>query len=422
MTTRCVSKSCVASVYFSGAGVRKVCVVVTARPSWAKLEPACAALKARPDVELQIVACASALLERYGRADAVIEAQGYSITERVWSTVEGANVLTSAVETGVLVQHLAATLHRLRPDVVVVCADRHEVLAAAQAASYLHLRTAHLQGGEKSGSIDDKVRDSITALADIHFPSTEFAAFRVYSMTGSQHVHWAGCPSIDVAKRALSEPPVTMRELPGDGMGIDFDHPIGIVLQHPVTDEADDARAQMEITLRALRSNAENMQWMVMWPGQDAGADGVSKAIRTHYGVPEIRTVRNLPPNRFLKLLTQASVLVGNSSAGIRECSYLGVPVVNVGTRQSNRERAKNVLDVDHDSAEIASAIQRQIAHGPYERSTLYGDGTAGERIAEILATQGNGEVCQATRSATLLGVRAKDGRLLVVDRRRGLQ
>ncbi len=365
----------------------RICVVVTARASWAKLEPICRALQARPDVELQIVACASALLERYGNVAAIIERQ-YAITERVWSVYEGATLGTSVRETGALCTALASTFERLRPDVVLVMADRHEVLAVAQAASYSHVRLAHCQGGEKSGNVDDKVRDAVTMLSDLHFPCTDFAAFRVYGLTGSSHIYNCGCPSIDLATQAQDEPPVTADELGGAGDAFDF-KPFGIVLQHPVTSEAHEAYHQMRTTLGSLYM--ADLDAIVLWPGQDAGADGSAKAIRELIGDdgnrPAVHTVRNLPPTRFLRLLTQAAVLVGNSSAGIREASYLGVPVVNIGSRQQGRERGPNVIDVPHDVKQIAEAIQRQIAHGRYPSSSLYGTGDAGPRIAEVLAT-----------------------------------
>lgn len=362
--------------------MKRICVVVTARPSWAKLEPVCRALKARSDVELQIVACASALLERYGRVVDVIRAQGYDVTAEVWSTYEGANLLTSAKETGALLMDLSVVLRSMAPAVVVACADRHEVLAVAQAGAYLHIPVAHLQGGERTGSIDDAVRDAVSALATIHFPATELAAFRVYSMTGSPNVHWTGCPSIDVAKQAQDEPPVTAAELGGAGMPINLSCPFQIVLQHPVTNEADQAYQQMKATLDGADGSLK-VQTLAMFPGQDAGSDGASKALREEQGW--LHTVRNLPPNRFLRLLTQARVLIGNSSAGIRECSYLGVPVVDIGSRQYGRERAKNVVWAPHDAAQIASAIQQQIAHGRYPSSSTYGTGNAGQRIAEVL-------------------------------------
>ena len=367
----------------------RVAVIVTARPSWAKLEPVCRALSAKPEIDLQIIACASALLERYGRVVDVIR-KDYAIAEEVWSTVEGNTLLTSAKETGALLEGVAAALYRLQPERGVVCADRHEVLGAAQAASYLHLPVVHLQGGERTGSIDDRVRDSITALSDIHCVCTEQARHRVYGLTG----HWerifnTGCPSIDMAIRD-GDQTVTMEELGGAGQTFDLSQPFLLVLQHPVTNEAAQAEAQMHETLQATRHI--RLPVLAMWPGQDAGSDGISKAIRAHKEAhPEqvVHTVRNLPPQRFLKLLTQCAVLIGNSSCGIRECSYLGTPVVDVGTRQFGRERAANVLTGPHDREWITHAIQHQWTQGFYPSSTLYGSGNAGEQIAEVIAHVG---------------------------------
>ena len=372
----------------------KIAVILTARASWAKLEPVCRALTARPDVELQIIACASALLERYGRVVDVVKEQGYEVAAEVWSTYEGANLITSAAETGALLTALSGTLHALRPDVGVVCADRHEVLACAQSLSYLHVPLVHLQGGERTGSIDDKVRDGITHLADYHCVSTPHAQMRVYSLTGSDQVYLTGCPSIDIAHAAVTSPPVTMDELGGSGPRLDLAHPFLLVLQHSVTNEADVSGWQMQQTLEAV--GAVPLPRIVLWPGEDAGQEALAKAIRVWKDErPElaIHTVRNLPPMRFLRLLMQCAALVGNSSAGIREGSYLGVPVVNIVTRQQGRERGPNVRDVPYDIEAIWSATIDQVNHGPYPRSGLYGRGDAGERIAEVICGNTGGGV-----------------------------
>jgi UDP-N-acetylglucosamine 2-epimerase len=170
-------------------------------------------------VDVRVIACASALLERYGRVVEVVRADFPEVAiEEVWSTYEGANLLTSAHETGALLCGLTPVLHRLQPGVAVVCADRHEVLAAAQAAAYQHVRLVHLQGGERTGSIDDRVRDAITQLSSVHCVCTTQARLRVYALTGDyEAIHVTGCPSIDLAREALSEPPVTVEELGGSG-------------------------------------------------------------------------------------------------------------------------------------------------------------------------------------------------------------
>ena len=368
----------------------RIAVALTARPSYAKIKPVLSALVAR-GADVTLLACASALLERYGRVVSVVRQDFPSLPiEECWSTYEGATLLTSAKETGALLGEAASAIQRIQPDRVLVVADRHEVLAVAQAAHYLHRELCHMQGGETSGSVDNRVRDAITSLADVHFPATAFAAFRLYSMTGSAHIHHVGCPSIDVAKRAMLEPPVTAEELGGAGVDItdedgDDLYPGAIILQHPVTSEADEAYEQMRTTLYAVAtSKAIGGPVIALWPGQDAGAEGASKALREYQD--RFHTVRNLPPNRFLRLLTQASVLVGNSSAGIRESAFLGVPVVDIGSRQYGRERAKNVVWAPHEAEAIARAIQQQIAHGRYVSSDMYGTGNAGTRIAEVLA------------------------------------
>lgn len=369
----------------------RVAVILTARPSWSKLEPVCAALQARPGVELQIIACASALLERYGRVVDVVTAQGYPVAAEIWSTYEGENLITSAKETGALLTECASVLRGLRIQAAVVCADRHEVLAAAQSVSYLHLPLVHVQGGERTGSIDDRVRDAITALADYHCVATEQAKYRVYALTGQwERIYQTGCPSIDVAQRAQSQPPVTLEELGGHGSRLDLNQPFVLVVKHPVTSEAGQAYGQMWATLEAT----QHWPCLVLWPGQDAGSGDSSKAIRVWMDEhPErvVHTVRNLPPERFLRLMTQAACMVGNSSASVREGSFLGVPAVVIGSRQHGRERGPNVVDVGHDVGQIRRAVEQQIAHGRYPSSDLYGCGDAGEAIANVCVGIGAG-------------------------------
>ena len=367
----------------------RVAVVLTARPSYAKLKTVVSALLAR-HVDVQMVCCASALLERYGKVVDVVRQDFPQLAiAECWSTYEGANLLTSAKETGALLIELASLLSALQPDAMVVCADRHEVLAAAQGAAYLNVPLVHLQGGERTGSIDDRIRGAVTQLAQWHCVSTEQAKYRVYALTGDwSRIVNTGCPSIDVAEQARESEPVTFEELGGSGPRLDLAYPFLIVLQHSVTDEVDHAGAQMQTTLEAV--GEVSLPRVVFWPGEDAGQEAMAKAIRVWKDQrPDlaIHTVRNLSPPRVLRLLTQASVLVGNSSAAVREGSFLGVPSVVVGTRQFGRERGANVIDVPHDREKIKYAILQQIEHGCYPSDTLYGDGTAGARIADVIGS-----------------------------------
>jgi UDP-hydrolysing UDP-N-acetyl-D-glucosamine 2-epimerase len=341
--------------------VRRVCVVITARPSYSRVKTVLDALKGR--VELQIVAAASALVTRYGRVVDQIRADGHEVTVEVPCVVDGGGTRESAISTGLLTTQLATVFAGLRPDVVVTIADRHETLATAIAASYQHIPLCHIQGGEVSGSIDDKVRNSISQLADIHCVATQGAGMALETMRVPGRIYRTGCPSIDLAAEALRLGP-----LPGADV---------VVLQHPVTNEADQAGVQMRETIEALRG----MDVMWFWPGEDAGGEVMCKELR----LAGFHPIRNKPPIEFLRILLGSGCLVGNSSVGIRECSFLGVPVVDIGTRQAGRERGVNARHAGYSSREIEAAVKwfdKSYAPTP---GKLYGDGHSGERIANIL-------------------------------------
>lgn len=374
------------------SGRRRVCVVITARPSYARIRSALEALRTREDVELQIVLAASALLERYGRVEKVVEQDGFEVAWRILSVVEGEGLLAAAKSTGAGLMETATALANLKPDVVVTVADRYETIATAVAAAYQNMPLAHIQGGEVTGNIDDRVRHAITKLADLHLVASEGAAARVISMSEEpERVIITGCPSIDIARAALDGPPLdgaALARFGGVGPAPDLAQPFVVVLQHPVTTEHGQALAQTNETLEAIQGLGLPALWF--WPNIDAGSDGTSKAIRAfreRHPENRIQFVRNVPPEDFSRLLAIAPVIVGNSSAAIREGSYLGTPAVNIGSRQVGRKRAPNVIDVVYDRRAIAEAIERQIAHGRYASSTMYGDGNAGVRIAEVLAT-----------------------------------
>jgi UDP-hydrolysing UDP-N-acetyl-D-glucosamine 2-epimerase len=370
---------------------RKICVVITARPSYARIRTALEALRDRNDIELQIVLAASALLERYGRVENVIQKDGFTPDWRISSIFEGESLLSAAKSTGTGLMETATAFANLQPDAVVTIADRFETIATAIAASYQNIPLVHIQGGEVTGNIDDRVRHAVTKLADYHLVSTEGAAARVVSMgEDPQRVVMTGCPSIDIARAAREGEPVNgdiFARFGGVGRVFDLSRKFVVVLQHPVTTEYGEAYDQAAATLHAVHETGVPTIWF--WPNVDAGSDGTSKAIRVfHENNPDapFHFFRSLPPEDFNRLLTQAAAIVGNSSAAIRECAYLGTPAVNIGSRQTGRERGPNVIDVGYDEGEISGALRRQLDHGRYPASTIYGDGTAGVRIAETIA------------------------------------
>lgn len=369
---------------------RKVCVVITARPSYSRIKTALKAIQNNPELELQLVIAASALLDRYGTAVNFIENDGFQIAARVYMVLEGENPASMAKTTGIGLLELATVFDNLKPDVVVTIADRYETLATAVAASYMNIPVAHVQGGEVTGSIDEKVRHAVTKLADLHFVSTDYAAERVCRMGEEKRkIFITGCPSIDIAADVLKDPTLNFNPFEKYG-GVGDLHELRngylVVMQHPVTTEYQLSREQIQKTLEAVHNIGLPTLWF--WSNVDAGADGTSNGIRTFRETVKptnMHFFKNMSPTDFLRLLYNSKCLIGNSSVGIRECSFLGVPVVNIGSRQSGRERGRNVIDVDYNTDAIQKAILTQREHGRYEPDKLYGDGKAGDRIADLL-------------------------------------
>lgn len=371
---------------------RKVCVVVTARPSYSRVKTALLAIQEHPDLELQLVLAASALLDRYGSAVNIIVKDGLPITAKVFNVLEGENLTAAAKTTGIGILELSTVFENIKPDIVLTVGDRFETLATAIAASYMNIPLGHIQGGEVTGNIDEKVRHAVTKLADFHFVASENARERVIKLGESvETVFNTGCPSIDLAKQVLEEPDINHLELykkyGGVGKELDLSNDYIVVMQHPVTTEYTESKDQINITLEAIKEL--NIPTLWFWPNVDAGSDGTSKGIRTfrekNPDVP-IHFFKNMEPLDFLRLLKYSKCLIGNSSVGIRECAYLGVPVTNIGSRQNRRDRGRNVIDVSYNKDEIKNAIKTHIANGHYSNDTVYGGGDAGKRIADKIS------------------------------------
>jgi UDP-hydrolysing UDP-N-acetyl-D-glucosamine 2-epimerase len=371
---------------------RKICVVVTARPSYSRIKTALTAIKEHPELELQLVIAGSALLDRYGNAVDFIEKDGFEIAAKVFMVLEGENPTTMAKTTGLGVMELTNVFYNLKPEAVVTIADRFETIATSIAAAYQNIPLVHIQGGEVTGSIDEKVRHANTKLADLHLVASEDARERVLKLGENPgKVINTGCPSIDLAKEILESPELDFDPIEKyGGVGSKFNWKAGyiVVMQHPVTTEYQKAKAHITETLKAIKKLDLPTFWF--WPNVDAGSDGTSNGIRTFREIEKPKNIhffKNMEPKDFLRLLKNSKALVGNSSAGLRECAYLGVPVVNIGNRQFRRIREKNVTDVNYKLDEILKATQKSINTKHFESSDIYGTGNSGENIAEILAT-----------------------------------
>jgi len=371
---------------------RKVCVVVTARPSYARIKTVLVAINNHPNLELQLVLAGSVLLDKYGSAVDVIENDGFKIVDKIYNVLDGHSPTTMAKTTGLAIMELASTFSNLKPNVVVTIADRFETLATSIAASYQNIPLAHIQGGEVTGNIDEKVRHANTKLADIHFVSSDDARQRVLKMGEEDCMIFnTGCPSIDIAREVLESPGFDFDPLVkygGVGDEINWKKGYLVVLQHPVTTEFEKSREQINATLNAIHEM--NIPTFWFWPNVDAGSDGTSKGLRVfreRHQESNIHFFINMEPQDFLKLIKNSRCIVGNSSVGIRESSFLAVPAVNIGTRQNKRLRGKNIIDCGNKKEEIIESIQKHITIGNFESEFIYGDGYAGQKIANLLAS-----------------------------------
>lgn len=373
---------------------RKICVVVNSRANYGRIRSVMAAIQRDSDLELQLIVGASALLYRFGNVCELIRDDGFEPAATVYSIVEGENPTTMAKSTGMAIIELATQFENLRPDIVITVADRFETIATAIAASYMNIPVAHTQGGEVTGSIDESVRHAVTKLSHLHFPSTERAADYIVRMgEDPKTVFLTGCPSIDVlATLDLTFPDGIFKRYRGVGTELDPRKPYIVVLQHPVTTEYGSGFKQINETLQAVRNLDTQTVWL--WPNVDAGSDDISKGLRMYrenFKPRNLHFYRNFAVEDYACLIKNATCLIGNSSSGLREGAFLGVPVVNIGTRQAGREHGPNVVHADHDAGKIEAVARMQIAHGPYQRNEMFGDGLAGQRIADILRGAGLG-------------------------------
>ncbi len=370
---------------------RKICVVITTRGNYAKMKSVMAAIQAAPDLELQLILGGMVVLEKYGRILSNLEGQQLPVSRTIHFVIEGESLVTMAKSAGLAVTEFATAFEDLKPDVVLVIADRFECLPIAMAAAYMNIAVAHVEGGEVSGSIDESIRHAISKLAHLHFPASQEAAARIERMgEDPDTVFLVGGTSMDVIRQLdLTELEPLRDYMRNYGMGPLIKLNAGeylVLIQHPVTTEYEANLSHIRETIAALQELAIPTVWVL--PNMDAGSDGINKGIRIfrENEKPDfIHFFKSLPIELYAPLMKNGACILGNSSSGIRESAFLGTPSVNIGSRQHGRERGGNVVDVDYDRCQIVAAVKAQIARGRYAPDHVYGDGFAAGKIVDVL-------------------------------------
>jgi len=363
---------------------------MTSRGNYARIGSVLHELDERESFNLDIINAGASMIRKYGSLSSILRDDGLEITNEMYNVLEGGNPVTSAKTTGLSMMEFANILNNIDPDAVITIADRYETMAVTLAACYQNIPVVHTQGGEITGSIDEKVRHATTKLADYHMVSTE-RSVEVVNKLGEdrERIYLTGCPSMDIAKEiaeSADENYDPQEQYAGVGKDIDVSENYIVVQYHPVPTEYESEYDKTWKLIEAI--DALEVQAFWFWPNMDAGTDQVSKAIREYRDQRDPQDIRfyiNMRPTHYLTLVNNSVCLVGNSSVGIRECSFLGQPSVNIGGRQQNRERAENVIDVPVDADVIQDAVEAQLENGRYERSTLYGEGDAATKMVDTM-------------------------------------
>lgn len=360
--------------------MRRVAYVTGTRADFGLMQRTLAGIDRHPDLSLELLVTGMHLSDRYGETRRDILASGLPIAAEMPVNVDDDGEMASAA--GAFAQQVAEWLTAQRPDVLLLLGDRWEMLAAALAATLLNIPIAHACGGERSGTVDDAMRHAISRLAHLHLAATEEAAQRLRrSGEETSRVHVVGSPGLV----GITEDAAISRSTLCDRFALDATRPLAVVLFHPVVQDAALAGEQAARLMEGIA--ACDLQAICLLPNADAGNEAIRSAmLRAARDRPALATAAHVERTTYLSLLASADVLVGNSSSGIIEAASFGLPVVNIGDRQSGRERNPNVRDVEIETGAIVAAIRAQLAAGRYPIANLYGDGRTDARVADLLA------------------------------------
>ena len=369
---------------------RKILAITGIRSEYDILYPVLDAIQNHPNLDLELVVCGAHLSPWHGHTIDYIKKDGFKICDKVEYLLSGNLGTARAKGMGILIMGLVQTVERVKPDFLLVVGDREEPLAAAIVSNYLKIPLAHIAGGDAAmNNADDPIRHAVSKIAHIHFTICDEHKERLIKMGEEPfRVINTGTPALDRIRRT---PQLSKKELfKMLDFEVDNEEPFIIVLQHPLSSEVDDAYNQMKTTMEAV--NDLGIKTVVIYPNTDPGSYDIIKAIEEYRDLPNIKICKNLERLEFINLMRHASCMVGNSSCGLVEAPFLGLPVINVGNRQKGRLNAGNVIFVPHDKEIIKKHIKQLVFNNKFREHIvnntnkyLYGDGFAGEKIAKVL-------------------------------------
>lgn len=367
----------------------KLCFVILSRANYGSAKALITEVKKNNFFQLQIIVGASAVIKKFGQIDKIIKDDGFKIDEMLdfQNTNLTLNSMSKTVGIGLI--SISDAIKKLNPDYVLTVGDRYETISTALASIHQNIPLIHTMGGERTGTLDESIRHAVSKLAHLHFVANSDARKRLIKMGENvKFVFNVGCPRIDTVKETLKNysKKKLLRIINSTGVGSKLKNlkDVIIVSQHSVTSEYKKTIENYSSTFEAIRRLDKKYQILVFWPNADPGSDEISSFIRSFrekYELENFRFISNLKSEHYFQIMNESLVIVGNSSSAIREGAYIGIPSVNIGTRQQSRVMGKNVINVGYNVEEIFKKINFQIKKKKYKKSHIYGDGNSSKKI-----------------------------------------
>jgi len=379
---------------------RIIAIFTGNRAEYGLQHPILKAVDEHPDLDYKLLVSGAHLDRNFGRTLDEIEKDGFHIDAEIKIDMDAESLYATAQAIGSGVLSISNVLAELKPDIMVVYADRFEGFAAVVASSQMNIPTAHIEGGDltEGGALDDSVRHAMSKLSHVHFTTNEQASNRILAMGEEPwRVHTVGFPAIDLVSEGNFATPEEIIEK----LGLDLNKPVVLFTQHSVTTEFDGAATQIAPSLDAMAKLAdEGVQIICTYPNNDAGGQAIIAELvkLDERNLPGIQLHRSLGRYLYHGVLALAEnkkhkvACVGNSSSGIKETPVFGCPTVNIGSRQDGRLRGQNVVDVDYNARDIVSVIKKCFDDDGFrnqckDTENPYYLGDAGKKIADVLAT-----------------------------------
>jgi UDP-hydrolysing UDP-N-acetyl-D-glucosamine 2-epimerase len=363
--------------------MRRIAIITGSRGEYGYIRPIIKLIEDDPDLDYELIVTNMHLLPDFGSSYREIEKDDIKISQKIPMTLAGYTNTTMAKSLAVFMLSITDTFERIKPDVILLAGDRGEQLMSAIVGAHMNIPVAHIQAGELSGNVDGMSRHAITKFAHLHFASNIDAAERLLKMGEEKfRVKNVGAPQLDEFKQGLFTPPDNIY----NKFHLSPEEPLILLVQHPVTEESLNSGMQMEKTLEAIGNL--KLQTLLVYPNNDAGSVMIQKKIE-EYRKPFIHVERNLKREDYAGLMNVADVIVGNSSSALLEAPSFELPAVNIGRRQAGRYQGINVINVDHDTEQIESAINNALSEEFKQKikgmKNPYGDGNASGKIVDIL-------------------------------------